>query len=63
LNEPVRCRFSALRWISPPQLALRLREENTGVVRTISADACRRSWSSATVAGIGPRDRVVPLIG
>src|SRR3954464_573752 len=59
LNEPVTCRFSALRYTVQPAIALKLSECSNGVGRTTSwmrSAACRTSSSA-----MGKRDTVVLL--
>src|ERR671916_625320 len=49
LNEPVRCRFSALSTTSPPATSENVREDSTGVRRAISPTAGRAARMSASV--------------
>jgi len=49
LNEPVRCRHSALRTTSPPERSLSVHESSTGVRRATAATAGRARAMSCAV--------------
>src|SRR4051794_13740506 len=49
LNEPLRCRFSALNAIVPPASSDKVRDDSIGVRRANASTAARAAWTSSAV--------------
>src|SRR3954451_3633045 len=65
LNEPVRCRFSALSKTVPPARSLNVRVESTGVRRATPSTAGHAAWTSIAESWLTapPAERPNPGLG